>query len=81
MDSFVCRFVYACGNRYSWWHYSHPPLLERMTAIDVILAKMEKKDGKHSRSEQREGAGAAATQESSSAIKRTNPRSTATSGN
>lgn len=29
---------------YSWWHYSHPPLLERLSAIDAILTKTQKKD-------------------------------------
>ncbi|OEH77184.1 CAAX prenyl protease 1 homolog [Cyclospora cayetanensis] len=28
---------------YSWWHYSHPPLLERVAAIDEILTKEAKK--------------------------------------
>lgn len=32
--------------RYSWWHYSHPPLLERLAAIDSILLR----DGKKERS-------------------------------
>ncbi|CDJ42877.1 peptidase family M48 domain-containing protein, putative [Eimeria tenella] len=31
---------------YSWWHYSHPPLLERLAAIDSILLR----DGKKERS-------------------------------
>ncbi|KAL8454230.1 hypothetical protein Emed_000488 [Eimeria media] len=26
---------------YSWWHFSHPPLLERLSAIDAILKKTD----------------------------------------
>ncbi|CDJ47135.1 peptidase family M48 domain-containing protein, putative [Eimeria brunetti] len=37
---------------YSWWHYSHPPLLERLSAIDAILKKEGKKDRNTSSNEQ-----------------------------
>lgn len=65
---------------YSWWHYSHPPLLERMSAIDAILKKEDAKDRKHSRNEHENETGTA-KQDNSQAVKRTNPRPMAETAN
>ncbi|KAL8426581.1 hypothetical protein Efla_001598 [Eimeria flavescens] len=46
------NFLLPALQLFSWWHYSHPPLLERLHAIDVILKKTDKEDEKAPTDEQ-----------------------------
>lgn len=49
---FVCGCVFSC--RYSWWHYSHPSLLERLKAIDVALETRRGNEGGASQDSKKE---------------------------